>query len=99
MHGNSKTIPRGIDIEELPFNRILRLKNANRGEIESAFRDMSSNEGKFVGEGIRFFRVCTRPLIAAECLVLARTIRGNKEIDYFRWMSSLGWRDQDPREG
>ena len=30
-HGNSKTRPRGIEIEELPFRRILRRKKANLG--------------------------------------------------------------------
>lgn len=30
-HGNSKTNPRGIEIDELPFNLILRRKKANLG--------------------------------------------------------------------
>jgi hypothetical protein len=33
MHGNNKTNPRGIETDELPFNRILRLKNANLEDL------------------------------------------------------------------
>jgi hypothetical protein len=32
--GKSKSTPKGTVIVELPFNRIRRRKNANRGEIE-----------------------------------------------------------------
>lgn len=33
IHGNSKTTPSGMEMEEFPFNRIRLLKNANLGVI------------------------------------------------------------------
>lgn len=42
-HGNSKTNPRGIEMEELPFRRMRRLKKANRGELWPFSRETSSN--------------------------------------------------------
>lgn len=62
MHGKRRTAPRGMEIEELPFNRIRRLKNANLGDIRSFCRDRSSREGKLGEEGIRFRKLFTRPI-------------------------------------
>ena len=64
MHGKRRTAPRGMEIEELPFNRIRRLKNANLGDILSFCRDRSSGEGRLGEEGIRFRRFFTRPIDA-----------------------------------
>lgn len=52
-HGNSKTNPRGIEIEELPFNRILRLKKANLDRLRPFSRDESSR-GRLGVEGSHF---------------------------------------------
>lgn len=62
MHGNSKTNPKGIEIEELPFNLIRRRKNDNRGRnlVFSLFR--SSAVGRLGAEGIRFVRPCMNPM-------------------------------------
>jgi len=40
--GNSKTNPRGIEMDELPFNRMRRRKKANRGEAWPFSRETSS---------------------------------------------------------
>lgn len=64
MHGKRRTAPRGMEIEELPFSRIRRRKNANLGAIRSFCRDRSSREGKLGEEGIRFMRFFTRPIDA-----------------------------------
>ena len=45
--GNSSTTPRGIDILEFPFNRILRWKKSSLGAIRSCCFDRVSNPGTF----------------------------------------------------
>ena len=45
--GNNKTTPNGIDIFELPFNRILRRKKANLGDNRSCCLDNFSIPGTF----------------------------------------------------
>lgn len=60
--GNSSTRPSGIETVELPFNRILLLKNpeGTLGVMRSAFSDQV--EGKGGGEGMRFVRFCAKPI-------------------------------------
>lgn len=52
-HGNNKTNPRGIEIDEFPFSRILRRKKAN---LENAppFSLGASSRGRLGDEGNRF---------------------------------------------
>ena len=70
IQGNKSTAPRGMDILEFPFNRILLLKNANRGVSRFFRRERSSREGnfsregRFGDEGMRFTRFCTNPMYA-----------------------------------
>jgi hypothetical protein len=52
-HGNSKTNPRGIEIDELPFNRIRRRKKANREGLRPFSRGPSSI-GRLGALGSRF---------------------------------------------
>jgi hypothetical protein len=56
MHGNSRTMPRGIEIEELPFIRMRRRKKFNRGDSLSARRVRSSRPGMLAEEGILLTR-------------------------------------------
>lgn len=65
IHGKRRTAPRGIEMEELPFNRIRRLRSANLGDIRSFCRDRSSRDGKVGEDGIRFRRFLTRPIGAS----------------------------------
>lgn len=51
-HGNSKTRPRGIEIDELPFRRILRRKKANLGWWP--FSLGASSNGRLGALGSRF---------------------------------------------
>lgn len=51
--GNSKTSPRGIEIDELPFRRILRRKKANLGWRRPFSLGASSN-GRLGALGSRF---------------------------------------------
>lgn len=53
-HGNSKTKPSGIEMEELPFNRMRRLKKANLGRTWLFSREASSTDGSVGAEGKRF---------------------------------------------
>jgi hypothetical protein len=53
-HGNTKTNPSGIEMEELPFNRIRRLKKANLGKIWPFSREYSSRDGSAGADGKRF---------------------------------------------
>lgn len=68
ISGNKSTTPNGIDIFELPFKRILLLKNANLGKIRSFRRLISSRDGRLGEEGIRFANFCTSPIDAADTL-------------------------------
>ena len=52
-HGNSNTNPRGIEIDELPFNRMRRRKNANREGLRPFSRGPSSM-GRLGALGSRF---------------------------------------------
>ncbi len=65
MHGKRRTAPRGMEMEELPFNRIRRLRSASLGDIRYFCRDRSSREGKVGEEGIRFRRFLTIPIGAS----------------------------------
>jgi len=49
-HGNNKTKPRGIEIDELPFSRILRRKKANLG-YTPPFSFETSSRGRLGEEG------------------------------------------------
>lgn len=62
MHGNSNTNPKGIEIEELPFNLIRRLKNDNLGNILVFSLLRSSRVGRLGVEGSRFVRPCMNPM-------------------------------------
>lgn len=53
-HGNSKTKPSGIEMEEFPFSRIRRRKNANLGTARPFSRETSSTDGSTGEEGRRF---------------------------------------------
>ena len=64
MQGNSRTKPSGIDIDELPFIRILRRKNDHRGKLRPFSLLKSSSDGMFVVEGIRLTSPCTNPMSA-----------------------------------
>lgn len=55
MQGKIRTMPRGIEMRELPFNRMRLLKNPIRGEIFSVDFARSSNFGIAAAEGKRFF--------------------------------------------
>lgn len=50
-HGNNKTKPRGIEIEEFPFRRILRRKKSNLGSTLPFSRDAASSSGRLGEEG------------------------------------------------
>lgn len=52
-HGNNRTKPRGMDIDELPFRRILRFRKANLEKFRAFSRELSS-KGRFGVEGNRF---------------------------------------------
>ena len=65
IKGNNNTTPRGIDIFEFPFNRILRRKKANRGDIRSCCFDSVSIPGTFSRpseEGSLLARLWNRPI-------------------------------------
>ena len=66
MHGNSRTTPRGMEIDELPLMRMRRRKKARRGDIRSFWREMSSSEGRLGEEGILFTISWTSPIRARE---------------------------------
>lgn len=51
--GNSNTNPKGMATDEFPFNRILRLKKASRGEVWPFSRGRSSR-GRLGAEGTHF---------------------------------------------
>ena len=63
-------MPKGTEILEFPFKRILLRKKANRGVILSLCRERSpregsfSSEGRFGDEGILFAIFCTKPMDA-----------------------------------
>ena len=64
IQGKSRTRPRGIEMEELPFRRMRRRKKANRGDNLSALRERSSREGRLGEDGILLTRFCTSPISA-----------------------------------
>lgn len=61
-HGNNKTNPKGIEMEEFPFSRIRRLKNANLGRDRPFSREKSSIDGSAGVEGKRFVIRCMKPI-------------------------------------
>src|SRR5271163_251935 len=62
MHGNSRTNPNGIEIGELPFNRMRRRKNDNPGSAWAFSFLISSGDGGFGDEGIRLTRPPMKPM-------------------------------------
>lgn len=55
MHGNKSTTPSGMEMRELSFSRMRRLKKAiDLGDIFSALLERPSRVGIFCVEGIRF---------------------------------------------
>ena len=63
MHGKSSTNPRGMEIEEFPFNLIRRRKNDNRGRtLLFSFRK-SSRDGKLGDDGIFFTMPWTKSIV------------------------------------
>jgi hypothetical protein len=62
MHGNSRTNPNGIEIDELPFNRMRRRKNDNPGSAWAFSFLNSSRDGGFGDEGIRLMRPSMKPM-------------------------------------
>lgn len=66
IHGKRRTSPRGIEIEESPFKRILRRKKAtgSLGANRSAFSDQPFRVGRGGGDDIRLVRFCTKPMRA-----------------------------------
>lgn len=84
MHGNRSTVPKGTEILEFPFKRILLRKKSNRGVILSLCRERSpregifSSEGRFGDEGIRFAIFCTKPM-DAEAKGRQLKFRGSRE--------------------
>ena len=62
MHGNNRTKPRGIEIDELPLIRIRRRKKDNRGKRRPFSLLKSSRVGIFGVEGIRFTSPWTKPM-------------------------------------
>ena len=64
MHGNRRTTPSGIEMLELPRNRIRLFKKlTDFGEIFSADFDISSSLGMVGVEGKRFFTLCRRSMV------------------------------------
>lgn len=64
MHGNSRTNPNGIEIDELPFNRMRRRKKDKPGSAGAFSLLKSSRDGKLGDEGIRLTRPCMKPMTA-----------------------------------
>lgn len=63
-HGKRSTNPRGIEMDELPFSRILRLKKANLETLRPFSRDESSS-GRLGEEGSHFEIRCVKPIGAS----------------------------------
>jgi hypothetical protein len=62
MQGKMRTAPNGTEMDELPFKRTRRLKNANRGDSRSVRLERSLSDGKLGAEGIRLVTLCTRSI-------------------------------------
>lgn len=62
IQGNNRTKPKGIDIDELPFIRILRRKNDSCDKPRPLSLLKSSRDGIFGVEGIRLTSPCTKPM-------------------------------------
>jgi hypothetical protein len=72
MHGNSRTNPNGIEIEELPFNRMRRRKNDSPGSAWAFSFLISSRDGGFGDEGIRLTRPPMKPMTSKGFLPIRR---------------------------
>jgi hypothetical protein len=72
MHGNSRTNPNGIEIDELPFNRMRRRKNDNPGSAGAFSLLISSRDGEWGDEGIRLTRPCRKPMTAKGSLPIRK---------------------------
>jgi hypothetical protein len=65
MHGKSRTIPSGMEMDEFPFSRMRRRKKANRGDNVSTRRDRSSNFSMLACEDGSLLTIfCTSPMVA-----------------------------------
>lgn len=63
IHGKRRTAPRGMEMEELPFNRTRRRKKANLGESRCFCWERSFREGRLWDDGIRLTKLCTRSIL------------------------------------
>ena len=61
-HGNSRTKPKGIEMEEFPLSLIRRLKKASFGITRPFSLEVSSRGGMTGAEGIRFARRFMNPM-------------------------------------
>ena len=62
MNGKSRTMLSGIEMRELPFNRMRRLKKPNFGDIRSACLCRPPSVGTAFVEGRRFFTPCKKSM-------------------------------------
>ena len=81
MHGNNRTKPSGIEIDELPFMRIRRRKKDNCGRPRPFSLLKSSRDGMFGVEGIRFTSPCTKPMAETLSTDLHARFRGALECE------------------
>ena len=74
-HGNSKTNPNGIEIEEFPFSRIRRRKKDNWGSNRPLSLLRSSSAGRLGEDGIRFASPCKNPIASKDLSPIGRLSR------------------------
>jgi hypothetical protein len=65
--GKRSTRPKGIEMEEPPFNRMRRPKTPSRGEVFSARLGKSSSLSMMSGEGFIFLATSWMNPIGAQC--------------------------------
>jgi hypothetical protein len=98
MQGNSRTKPSGIEIDELPFIRIRRRKNDNRGKPRPLSVLKSFRDGMLGAEGIRLTSPCTKPIAETSSPVeFHATCRGALPAKQ-RWKGYQVLRRQSKRE-
>jgi hypothetical protein len=73
MHGNSKTRPSGMEMDEFPFSRMRLRKKANRGDTVSTRRDRSSSFSKLACEDGSLLTIFCTSSIAATVLTARQT--------------------------
>ena len=64
MQGNRRTMPKGMEMDELPFIRIRCRKKAHFGEIRSLTYAKLGSDGAFETEGRRLTSLRARSMIA-----------------------------------